>query len=78
MKGVRALPSAEDNGIGLAWVQGKAIETEPDVKIGETLFKFSDVNDRLSLTTATYSCVSSAYCYRERPYAEVISAMGEI
>ena len=31
-------------------------------------------NDRLSLVTATFSCVSSAYCC----CAEAISAMGEI
>ena len=41
-KSARSLPSAEDDGIGLVSFKGKAIETEPSVKTGETLFKFVD------------------------------------
>ena len=42
-KSAWSLPSAEDDGIGLVKVKGKAIKTEPSVKTGETLFKFLDI-----------------------------------
>ena len=63
-KSVRSLPRAEDNGIGLVWVQGKAIETEPDVKKGETLFKFTSQNSYFKSLTLKILIKDTKYNFR--------------